>query len=132
MKPALAPCAALAATLLVGCASAPFNPQLAKTCLASLPNAPAGGREGVVINLLTPQTADALLDRTQANLGAAIDPAYLNNQRANVRKSDGSRATVLIPLGMAVAPGDRIAWQSAYRSPGPGCTYVPNLATRRL
>ncbi|MDB5439533.1 MAG: hypothetical protein JWM33_1960 [Caulobacteraceae bacterium] len=133
MKPALFQRAVLAALILLpGCTTLPVHHRQAQACLVSLARAPRPLGEGVVVNLLTDQAAKALLARTEANLGAPIDPAYLNNQRANVRLEDGRRATVLLPLGMAASPGDRIAYQGAYRSPGPGCSYVPNLATRKL
>ncbi len=97
--------------------------------MASKPR-PAG--EGVVTRLLTEGEAMALLSRTQAEVGAPIDSAYINNVRVTVRNEDGTLKTVLLPYGMTVVIGDRISFQSSYRSSPRLCSYVPTLATRNL
>ena len=87
--------------------------------------------EGVVIRLLDHDAAMALLAKTEVNVGAPIDAAYIDNQRAVIRKADGQEATVLIPWKMQVVVGDRIMYQGNYRNTNLPCSYVPNLATRK-
>ena len=91
---------------------------------------PAG--KGIVIRILSQSEATALLSKTQVTVGRQIDAAYLNNTRAVIRADNGVPETVLIPYGMKIVVGDRILYQSAYLSPRPLCSYVPNLATSKL
>lgn len=90
---------------------------------------PAG--EGVVTKLLSQNEAMALLSRTQAAVGRPIECAYVNNIRAVIMTDDGTVKTILIPYGMTVAIGDHVSFQSAYLSPRPLCSYVPNLAVTK-
>lgn len=73
-----------------------------------------------------------LLAKTQIIVGRPIDPTYINNTRAIVRRQDGVRKTILLPFGMNAGIGDRVAFQTGYLSPTPLCSYVPALATAKL
>jgi hypothetical protein len=119
-------------TLLSACSTAPVDSRLTLACPINMARSPAAVGEGVVVNLLDTPAAMALLAKTEAQIGGPIDPVYLNNQRAVIRMLDGRQATVLIPLEMSVGVGDRITFQGSYRSPYLPCSYVPNLATRKL
>jgi hypothetical protein len=119
-------------TLLPACSSVSTTVSLGQACRIGMATSPGPGGEGVVVELLSQASAMALLVRTQAQVGAPIDGAYIGNVRAILRRPDGRNATVLIPYDMTVAVGDRIAFQGSYRSPGLPCSYVPNLATRKL
>ncbi len=88
--------------------------------------------EGVVVRLLTQGEAMALLSTTQIEVGAPIDSAYVNNVRAIIRVDDRTSKTVLIPYGMEIDIGDRVSFQSSYRSSPRLCSYVPTLAIRKL
>lgn len=111
---------------------APNPSNAAPVCPARLAAAPAFGGRGTVVKLLSQAEAMTLLARTQRLVGRPIDASYLNNRRATIRADDGSRQTILVPYGMTVAVGDRVAYQTAYLNTAPLCTYVPNLATRKL
>jgi len=124
--------AALAAVgLLSGCATGPKTAIWARDCPIRMPSGSLIKGQGVILKLLDPATASATLAETEAKVGAPIDHAYLGNLRVEIRMPDGQHTTVLIPSGMTVAVGDRIAFEGSYRSPDLPCSYVPNLATRK-
>ncbi len=126
----------LAASCTIASLSACSTPSMVATnapaCSIHMSNVPAPAGEGVVVKLLSRTEAMALLEQTQAQVGAPIDSVYLNNVRAILRQPDGGSATVLVPYGMVLIPGDRVAYQSSYRNAALPCSYVPNLVTGKL
>lgn len=86
----------------------------------------------MVTKLLSQSEAMTLLWKTQAVVGRPVDSAYINNVRAVIRADDGTHKTILMPYYMNANVGDRVDFQSGYLSPAPLCSYVPNLATRKL
>ena len=121
-----------AATVVAACAD--DRPATARlpACAIKMNARPQAAGEGTVFKLLSQAEAMALLSRTQTLVGGPIDSAYVNNVRALVRTDGGEVRTVLIPYDMTVVVGDRVAFQSNYRSPPPLCSYVPMLVTRRF
>jgi hypothetical protein len=107
-------------------------PEQAQACaLRTLP-APTSMGDGVVESFIDHATAQAMIERTQAQAGGKIDPDYVDNLRVAVRMDDGTRASVLIPKAMAVRVGDHVAVQSSYRNAQLPCNYIPNLVTADL
>lgn len=96
----------------------------------SLSLVPGSDGEGVVAGFLSPESAAALLTRTEASVGAKINPAFAQNLRASlsVKTGQGSRRVVaLVPNGMIVKPGDRVAFTRGHRDMSLPCNYIPNL-----
>jgi hypothetical protein len=124
--------------ILAGLSLAPVWPAAAaddqptSACPIKMLQSPAIGGEGIVVLLMDNQAAMAALARTEETVGAHIDPAYLNNQRAVVQMPDGRRTVVALPPDMALTVGDHVTFQGNYRSPNLPCSYVPNVATRKL
>ena len=85
---------------------------------------------GRVVSFMMPPAALALLQRSQAQVGMLISPHYVANQRALVIPITGgarSLATVLVPQGMFVKPGDIVTYNTGRRDPVDPCRYIPNL-----
>ena len=113
--------------------SAPSSvPSQTVACTLQAPPVPNALGSGTVASFIDRTTAQALIGRTQAQAGGKIDPGYVDNLRVVVTMDDGGRATVIIPMSMAVRVGDRVAVQSSYRSAQLPCNYVPNLVTADL
>ena len=112
--------------------AAAADDQPTPACPIKMLRSPSTGGEGIVVLLMDNQAAMAALARTEATVGAPIDPAYLNNQRAVVQMPDGRRTVVVLPPEMALTVGDHVTFQGNYRSPNLPCSYVPNVATRKL
>jgi hypothetical protein len=86
------------------------------------------GNAGKVVGFLTPQEAQDLLQRTQTQVQAQINPAYLTNQRALITpEGTQARITALVPLTMTVKIGDQVAFNGGYRDISLPCHYIPNL-----
>ena len=117
---------------LSACSTPSMMATYAPACSIQMSTVPAPAGVGVVVKLLSQAEAMTLLERTQAQVGAPIDSVYLNNVRAVLRQPDGGSATVLVPYGMVLIPGDRVAYQSSYRNAALPCSYVPNLITGKV
>jgi len=92
-------------------------------------------QQGQVVGILTPEQADNLLQRTQTQLGMAINPDYLPNVRSLVHLDgavQGSWYVYLVPQGMNVRIGDRVEVIGGRIDPNLPCHYIPNLITRDL
>lgn len=86
--------------------------------------------EGVVVGFLTRDQALALRVRMEFQLHAALNPDYLDNPRAVIETSRGDvsgREVALVPEGVTVRVGDRVAFDGAYWDPLSACRYMPNL-----
>lgn len=126
-------CAISALTLIAACSNERPSTAALRSCpTISMADKPRPAGKGIVIKVLSQSEAMTLLSRTQAIVGRQIDAAYVNNVRAIIRADDGTSKTILIPYGMTIVVGDRVSFQSAYLSPRPLCSYVPNLATSKL
>lgn len=68
-----------------------------------------------------------MLQRTQAQFQAKINPAYVSNLRAVISPDGVHRLFVLVPGGMTVKIGDQVEFAGAYRDASLPCHYVPNL-----
>lgn len=96
------------------------------------PPAPAYFSQGVVTGFESRAASQARIKVTEAHAGGQIDPAYINNQRVIVHLPNGKGQVLLLPAGMSVSIGDRVALQGGYRNMNLPCNYVPNLITADL
>ena len=88
------------------------------------------GGEGTVVGFMSAGQAASLLARTQAAVGASINPAFLHNARAIIGVPDargGRKAIELVPLGVTVKAGDRVRYAGGFRDATLPCNYVPPL-----
>jgi hypothetical protein len=81
---------------------------------------------GTVVGFLSPQQASDLLQKTQVQLHANINPLFLTNLRAQIDTPSG-RVIALVPTTMTVRPGDQVQFSGAHRDFSLPCHYVPNL-----
>lgn len=86
-----------------------------------------GGGQGRIVGFLSRERAAQLMTLTQQRANARINPDYVSNIRAIIMQPDGRRVVVLVPPGMAVKPGDRVAFASGHRDWSMACGYIPNL-----
>lgn len=92
-------------------------------------------RQGHIVGFLSTEQANNALQRTQSELGMTINPDYLANVRSLVhldRAPQGSRTIYLVPQGMTVRTGDRVAVIGGRLDPNLSCHYIPNIITRDL
>jgi len=126
-------CVMSAFTLIGACSNErPSTAALVSCPTIHLADRPHPAGKGIVIKILSQSEAMALLSKTQNIVGRPIDAAYVNNVRAIIKAEDGTSKTILIPYDMMIVVGDRVLFQSAYVSPHPLCSYVPNLATSKI
>ena len=91
-----------------------------------------GSGQGRVVGFLSREQAATLLARSQEATGARINPNYLGNPRVIITMPNGSRLVVISPSGMAVKPGDQVAFAGYHRDSSMACGYIPNLITDLL
>jgi hypothetical protein len=84
---------------------------------------------GTVIRFQTPDAARADIPNREARIGCAIDPRYLNDQRAVVRQDNGKVQIFDVPEGLTVRVGERVRMIGSYSSKAFPCSYVPILIT---
>ena len=104
------------------------TPAPAGSCPIANWSSPGGG--GTVVGFMSASQAASLLARTQASVGASINPAFLHNARAVIGVPDahsGRKAIALVPAGLTVKPGDRVTYAGGFRDPSLPCNYVPPL-----
>ena len=101
----------------------------APACALRQPAVPRHMGLGTIIGFQTPAAARADLPRREARLGGAIDPRYLDDPRAVVRRDTGRVEAFDVPEGMTVQVGDRVKLHDSYRSKASPCSYVPILIT---
>ena len=71
------------------------------------------------------------MQRTQAQLHAQLNPAYVNNLRAVITPEGTElRFIALVPASMTVKTGDVVEFNGGYKDPSLPCAYVPNLVSR--
>jgi hypothetical protein len=97
-------------------------------CALREPAAPHARGFGTILNIQDAAIARAAVARREAARGGAIDPRYLNDQRATVRQDNGTVDTYDVPAGFTAHVGDRVKLQGSYRSTRFKCRYVPILA----
>jgi hypothetical protein len=97
-------------------------------CALREPAAPHARGLGTVLEIQNAAVARADIPRRELVRGGALDPRYLNDQRAVVRQDNGAVDTYDVPVGMTVHVGDRVKLQGSYRSDNSKCSYVPILA----
>jgi hypothetical protein len=97
-------------------------------CALREPEAPRPSGLGTVIGLQDPVVSRATISYRQAQRGGAIDPRYLNDLRAAVRRDDGIVDNFDVPPGMTVHVGDRVRLQGSYLSTTFPCSYIPHMA----
>ena len=90
--------------------------------------APSGS--GWVVEILSPDRAERILQITQERLGMPINPRYLSNPRAVVRSTFGSstrEVVALVPAGMNIGRGAHVRYTGGHIEASAPCRYVPNL-----
>jgi hypothetical protein len=88
---------------------------------------------GKIIGFLSQSEASDLLQRTEMQLRARINPHYLTNLRAVVEPSGfsgGRRYIAIVPKTLAVRVGDQIEYAGGYTDTSMPCHYIPNLISR--
>lgn len=80
----------------------------------------------------TPAVARVDIRRHETLRGGAIDPRYLNDQRAAVRQDNGVVDIFDVPQGMTVQVGHCVALFGSYRSAAFPCSYLPILLSSDL
>ena len=101
----------------------------ARACALRQPATPRQMGFGTVIRFQTPDAARADIPNREARLGGAIDPRYLNDQRAVVRQDNGKVQIFDVPQGLTVRVGERVRVIGSYRSKASPCSYIPILIT---
>lgn len=84
----------------------------------------------VVLSQMSQDEGLSLIPRSEVLANGVIDPAYIHNPRVLVHVvGDVQNRTirVLVPDGMAVAPGQVVRFVGGHASPNLACAYVPNL-----
>jgi hypothetical protein len=104
----------------------------AKACRIAQPGAPEHFGTGVVVGFENHDISLARIQVTQQQVGGAIDPAYIDNQRVALRMPNGRVVVFLQPRNLQVHIGDRVTVQSSYRNVNLPCNYVPQLITSDL
>jgi hypothetical protein len=87
-------------------------------------------RRGQVLGQLTKDQADRLIQISQANVDMHINLDYVDNIRVFVHVDgtrDGAWRVVLLPHGLAVQSGDRVAFIGGHLDPLRPCHYIPTL-----
>lgn len=101
----------------------------APVCALHQARGPAPMGQGTIIGLQDASLAHDDIPRREARQGGAIDPHYLDDQRAMVRQDDGRVQAFDVPKGMPVHVGDRVSLQNSYQNVELPCSYVPILIT---
>ncbi len=71
--------------------------------------------------------AQALLQRTEVQLHANINPGYISNLRAVVSPDGQKRIVAIVLASITVKAGDQVVYSGAYRDQSLPCHYMPNL-----
>ena len=100
-----------------------------RACALRQPATPRQMGFGKVIRFQTPDAARADIPNREARLGGAIDPRYVDDQRAVVRQDNGKVQVFDVPQGMTVRVGERVRVIGSYRSKAFPCSYIPILIT---
>ncbi len=110
--------------------------ETSQVCQFARAPAPTLSDGGTVVSFEDPATSLARLKRTEARLGASIDPDYRDNPRVEVRieggRYNGQYGVFIVPRSIQVHLGDRVRVQNGYRNVNLPCNYVPNLVTADL
>jgi hypothetical protein len=96
-------------------------------CALQQPDKPHAHGHGKVLGFEDRANARAGIAGREAQRGGAIDPGYVNDQRAYVRQDDGLVDVFDIPAGVTLHVGDRVRLQGSYRNAALACSYVPHL-----
>lgn len=89
------------------------------------------GSSGKVVGFLLQEQAQTLTQRTEAQLQAKLNPAFVNNLRAVITpEGTQSRLVALVPATMAVNIGDQVVFTGGYKDPSLPCHYMPNLISK--
>jgi hypothetical protein len=87
---------------------------------------------GTVVGFENHDISLARIQLTQTQMGGKIDPAYIANQRVNLRMPNGRIVIFIRPDNLPVHLGDRVTVQDSYRNVSLPCNYVPQLITSDL
>jgi hypothetical protein len=109
------------------------SPAPMPACALSLPTEARPMGTGVVVRYIPPLQAERRALANQQSLRAPISPLYAQTPRLVVRMdgadAGGGGQIVVVPPGMAVQIGDRVAFNAIRRDPVTPCSYIPPLVT---
>ena len=106
--------------------------QAAAACGLTMPGVAHAQSPGTVAAFINPTESAVLLQQTEQQRGARIDPAYRNDPRVILRGDNGQLGRFTVPPGVHVALGDRVMVQSPFRNTALPCNFVPALITADL
>jgi hypothetical protein len=106
------------------------RPRAVESCAITFATEARPMGTGVVTGFENPDTArQRMLNNEKAN-GGPISPAFAGTPRAIVQMDgDGGSQIAVVPPGMEVHVGDRIAFNAIHRDAAAPCAFVPPLVT---